>query len=91
MTDDTPKTTLIQFPCDFPIKVIGQYSPEFKDTITAIALKHDPHFNSDTIRSTLSQESRFCSLNLMIHATSQLQLDALYQELTAHPATSMVF
>jgi len=90
MSDSEQKTTLIEFPCDFPIKVIGKHTSEFKDNIIAIACKHDPAFNPDTVRNTLSKEGRFCSLNLIINATSQIQLDALYRELTEHPDTNMV-
>jgi putative lipoic acid-binding regulatory protein len=90
MSDAEFKTTLMEFPCEFTIKVIGVQSPGFKDSIIAIAAKHDPLFKSDTVRETLSKEQRYCALNLLIHATSQPHLDALYHELTAHPDTHMV-
>ena len=80
----------IEFPCDFPIKVMGKHSTEFINHILSIACKHDSQFNQQTIRTKLSKEKNFCSVSLLIHATSQQQLDALYQELTALPDITMV-
>lgn len=83
-------TSLMEFPCDFSIKVIGKNTPSFKSDIIAIAKKHYPNLNEQTIRHQISQKETYCSLNITVHALDQASLDALYQELTKHPDINMV-
>lgn len=86
--DDSGKQTeeesLIDFPCDFPVKVMGAAIPEFLSSITKIAEKHDPDFVSDEIKQKISKTGKYISLTLNIHAKDKPQLDGLYQELTDH-------
>ena len=74
--------SLIEFPCDFPVKVMGSAIPEFHRRILEIATKHDSHFNPDKIKQRDSKTGKYTSLTLNIHAKNKSQLDALYQELT---------
>lgn len=83
---DSNKTTeeesLIDFPCDFPVKVMGAAIPEFHTRIAAIASKHDNAFNPDDTKIKNSKTGKYVSLTLNIHAVDKPQLDGLYQELT---------
>jgi len=86
MTDSnkTPEEeSLIDFPCDFPIKVMGAAIPEFHTRITDIATKHDTHFDPNETKIKNSKTGKYVSLTLNIHAVDKPQLDALYQELTS--------
>jgi putative lipoic acid-binding regulatory protein len=74
--------TLIEFPCDFPIKVMGASIPEFHVQVCQIAQRHDPAFSEDKVTRRNSKTGKYISLTLSIAATSKPQLDALYQELT---------
>ena len=74
--------TLIEFPSDFFVKVMGSAIPEFHAKIVEIAEKHDPRFNPDEIKLKHSKTGKYTSLTLKIHAESKPQLDGLYQELT---------
>ncbi|MCK5812704.1 MAG: DUF493 domain-containing protein [Cocleimonas sp.] len=74
--------SLIEFPCDFPVKVMGAAIPEFHQCILEIANKHDPHFNPDKTKQRDSKTGKYTSLTLIIHAENKPQLDALYQDLT---------
>lgn len=76
------KDSFIEFPCDFPIKVMGSAVPEFNQRIIEIASQNDPRFNKNDIKIKQSRTGKYTSLTLSIHAKSRAQLDALYQELT---------
>jgi putative lipoic acid-binding regulatory protein len=74
--------SLIEFPCNFPLKVMGAAIPEFHQCIIDIAHKHDPYFDADEIKMRNSKTGKYASLTLNIHAKNKPQLNALYQELT---------
>lgn len=80
----------IEYPLDFPIKVMGRNKPGFAQTITAIVLRHAPDFDASTLEMRPSKQNNYLSLTCTIRATSREQLDALYTELSGHPAVSMV-
>lgn len=76
--------SLIDFPCDFPVKVMGAALPEFHTCIEEIAKKHDSEFIPEEIEQKNSKTGKYVSLTLNIHAKDKAQLDALYQALTDH-------
>ena len=84
------KTTLLEFPVDFPIKVMGKFEPDFKPVIIALVRERFPELKDDAVTSKLSKEDKFESLTVTVHATSQAQLDKLYETLTACPKVLMV-
>jgi putative lipoic acid-binding regulatory protein len=82
--------TLIEYPCDFPIKVFGEANPGFAQAITAVVQKHAPDFDSASIEMRSSNKAKYISLTCTIRATSREQLDNLYRDLTSHPMVKMV-
>lgn len=82
--------SLMQFPCDFSIKVIGKNTATFETDILNIARKFYPNLLEEAIRSQLSKNGSYRSCNLTVHAEEQTTLDALYQALTEHPDVNMV-
>jgi len=82
--------SLIEYPCAFPIKVMGRTEPGFAQSIVAIVKRHAPDFDPSSIEMRVSKKSRYLSLTCTIQATSREQLDALYQELCDHPMVVMV-
>jgi putative lipoic acid-binding regulatory protein len=82
--------TLIEFPCDFPIKVMGKATDGFAQAIAEVVLKHAPDFDAATMEMRPSKAGNYLSLTCTIRATSQVQLDALYRELTSHPLVKIV-
>jgi putative lipoic acid-binding regulatory protein len=84
------KQSLIEFPCDFPIKIFGQTQQGFAQAVTEVVLRHDPAFQPAGIEMKSSSQARYISLTCTVRALSQAQLDALYQELCDHPAVVMV-
>jgi putative lipoic acid-binding regulatory protein len=82
--------TLLAFPCDFPIKVMGKRQAAFAQTIVDIVKRHAPDFDPATLEMRTSREATYLSLTLTIRATSRAQLDDLYRELCDHPMVTMV-
>ncbi|MBA2710454.1 MAG: DUF493 domain-containing protein [Tatlockia sp.] len=86
----TDKETLIQFPCHFPIKIIGKNSKDFADDIKAITLQHFPDTADSAIVCQESQKGNYLSITVTIFVHTQDALDELYGELTKHPDIKMV-
>jgi uncharacterized protein len=82
--------TLLEFPCDFPLKVMGATRDGFAQAIVAIVLKHAPDFGAAQVEMRPSKAGNYLSLTCTIRATSKSQLDALYRELTSHPWVKIV-
>jgi putative lipoic acid-binding regulatory protein len=80
----------IDYPVDFPIKVMGRREPGFARTVVDIVRKHAPEFDESTVQMRPSKKNTYLSVTCTIVATSREQLDALYRELSDHPAVVMV-
>ncbi len=84
------KESPIEYPCEFPIKVMGLSQEGFVKAVIEVVSRHDPEFKPATIEQRQSSQGRYVSLTCTVHATSRAQLDALYQELCDHPAVAAV-
>ena len=83
-SDETePKESLLEFPCQFPIKMMGRSSDDFRSIAVALVEKHTGKVTSSAIRSAPSSNGKFVSITVDIEAQSQAQLDAIYHDLTA--------
>jgi putative lipoic acid-binding regulatory protein len=80
---------LFNFPCDFPIKVMGHRQDGFAQAIATVVLKHAPDFDVASMEMRVSKQGRYISLTCTIQATSRAQLDALYQDISTHPMVVM--
>lgn len=85
-----PQAPPLVFPCDFPLKVIGLRTDDFAQSMVGIVLRHAPDFGPETVAMRVSAGGRYLALTFVIRARSRAQLDALYRELTAHPAVKLV-
>ncbi len=83
-------TSLLEFPCEFPLKIFGLKQEGFAQAVLAVVTKHDPGFTAASMGMRASKNARYLSLTCTIQAVSQGQLDALYQELCDHPSIVMV-
>ncbi len=87
-----PETeSLIEYPCEFPIKVIGLSQEGFAQTVLGIVRSHAPDFDGATMEMKPSKQGKYLSVTCTIRATSRPQLDGLYRELCEHPMVVMVF
>jgi putative lipoic acid-binding regulatory protein len=84
---DPPK---IEFPCDYPIKVLGRSSDGFESMILEVFESHAPGFDQQTMTMNVSRKGTFTSLTITITATGPEQLEALHQDLLATGQVQMV-
>lgn len=85
-----PEESLIEYPCDFPIKVMGRARPDFAQTLTEVVRRFDPAFDPATVEMRPSKGGKYLGLTFTVHATSRQQLDDLYRALHAHDMVSVV-
>lgn len=77
--------TLIEFPCDFPIKVMGETHTDFTAEIVKTIQQLSPDFNSSNIEMRGSSGGKYISLTCIVYVTSKPELDEIYRALTSHP------
>ena len=90
MNDGPPEQSLIEYPCAFPIKVMGLQVQDFEPAMIAIARLFDPAFDASTIERRPSKAGNYLGLTLTVNATSREQLDELYRTLSTHPLVKVV-
>ena len=83
MTDTPPTDTLFEFPCDFPIKIMGQATDEFRSLALGIVTRHFGALAPASIEERMSSNGRYLSFTCTVRAESKAQLDAVYRELTS--------
>lgn len=81
---ESEEESLIEFPCKFPVKVMGLALPEFHTSMTNIATAHDVGFDSEETTQNISKTGKYVSLTLNIHVKDRPQLDAIYKDFVAH-------
>lgn len=84
------KDTLLEFPCDFPLKIMGKAHDELAQAVLTIVTRHAPDFDGARMEMRASSGGNYISLTCTVIATSKPQLDALYMELTSHPLVKVV-
>ncbi len=82
--------TLLEFPCAFPLKVMGLAGEELAQAVLEVVLRHAPDYDGSTMEMRASSSGKYLSLTCTIQATSKPQLDALYRELSSHPLVKVV-
>ena len=90
MADIPPEQSLIEYPSNFPIKVMGVQVEGFEQAIVAVALQFDPGFDPSTVERRPSKAGNYLGLTLSVRATSRDQLDELYRTLSTHPMVKIV-
>lgn len=76
--------TLIEFPCDFPIKAMGETRADLDALVVEIVRRHVEDIPEGAVSTRASSGGKFTSVTVTIRATSKAQLDAIYQELSSH-------
>lgn len=84
------RPALLEFPCDFPLKIMGARVDGFAQAIALVVARHAPEFDTAAMEMRPSKAGNYLSLTCTVRATSQAQLDALYRELSAHPLVKVV-
>ena len=86
----TDNPSLIEYPCDFPIKIMGKSHEDFIETVVTIVKLHAPDFDELSVEIKTSKGGSYLSATCTVWATSQAQLDTIYQALCDHPMVSIV-
>jgi len=84
------RESLIEYPSDFPIKVMGKQVPDMAQVLTAVVQQFDPEFEPTSVEMRPSKAGNYLGLTFTVRATSREQLDALYRALHGHPMVSVV-
>lgn len=88
--DIPPEQSLIEYPCRFPIKVMGAHTEEFFSAMMIIARAFEPEFDETSVERRPSRAGNYLGLTIAIHVTSREQLDEVYRTLTTHPLVKYV-
>lgn len=84
------EASLLEFPSDFPMKVMGRMEPGFAQEVVAIVKRHVPAFKESSLSMRPSSKKSYVGLTFVVHVISREQLDELYRELCDHPQVVMV-
>ena len=80
--------SLLTFPCELPIKVLGRNESAFREAAIAIVRAH--YGDEHRVTEQLSREGSYLSLTITVRAASREQVDAVYNELVVAPQILMV-
>ncbi len=86
---DTPES-ILEFPCSFPLKVMGKDADDFEAVVIAIIRRHVPNLSDSAITRRPSEGGKYLSITATFTAESREQLDALYRELSSHSQVLML-
>ena len=89
-TEPTRQESLIEYPSQFPIKVMGLKVDGLVTAITHVAHQFDPAFDASTIELRESKGGKYLGVTITVTATSREQLDELYRTLSTHPMVKVV-
>lgn len=78
------RETLIEYPCDFDIKAMGETSAEFDAIVVSIIREHVEDIREGALMTKQSSGGKFTSVTVTVYVTSQLQVDTIYKALSSH-------
>lgn len=90
MNPQIPEETLIEFPCDFPIKVMGETHPDFTSEIIQAIQIILPDFDVSRIEMRGSSGGKYISLTCTVYVSTKPQLDNIYRALSGHKMVKVV-
>jgi len=86
----SPPPSLIEFPCLFPIKVMGIQCDELRPAVESLVRRFDPEFNPQLTTQRPSSGGKYLGITVSVNAVSRAQLDEIYRALTGHPLVKVV-
>ncbi len=75
--------TLLEFPCEFPIKAMGLTCDALEISVIEIINRHVDNLSEGALRMRPSKTGKYTAITITITAHSKLQLDNIYIDLTA--------
>jgi len=86
-SDQTPR---IEFPCAYPVKIVGDNRDDFAIEVVELTRRHAPEITEADVNVRASREGNYCSVTITIRATGEAQLRDLHETLKAHPLVRLV-
>ena len=90
MQEIPPEQSLIEYPSQFPIKVMGLNVDGFVHAMVSVARHFDPGFDAASVELRDSTAGKYLGVTITVTATSREQLDELYRTLSTHPMVKVV-
>ena len=87
---ERPDDSLLEFPCDFPIKIVGRTTEGFEEFVLTIVQRHAGRGTKVAVKSRLSRDENYVAVTCAFRAETRAQVDALYAELSGHERVLMV-
>jgi len=84
------KAPVIEFPCEYPIKIMGKSHALFRESVLEVVGRHDAEFRHDKVQEKSSSRGSYTSLTVWITATGEAQLKELFEDLKATGKVIMV-
>lgn len=84
------KAPRIEFPCRYPIKVMGEHADDFPALVLEVARRHAPEVDHDAVKVRTSRNGRWVAVTVVIEARSEAQLSALHRDLEATGRVTLV-
>lgn len=81
---------LLEFPVDFPLKIMGRRVDGFAQTMATLVAEHVPDFDPSTIELRASSKGTYLSVTVVVRVETREQLEALYRSIAVHPMVSIV-
>lgn len=80
----------IEYPCDYPIKVVGDTRPDFQEDLFEVFVRHDPTMTINKVTRKYSRKGKYISITFMLLATSEQQIKALFADLKEVDSVKLV-
>lgn len=87
---EQPAPPKIEFPCDYPIKVVGDAAPDYKQFVLEVIKRHAPDVDEERVTIRLSNNNNYYALTVYIRATGESQLKMIFEELKISGRVKMV-
>jgi len=85
-----PRKEIMEFPCRFPLKIMGERHEAFVTTVIEVVRVHAPDLSEDDVVERASSTGRYQSVTITVTAISREQLDRIYLALTSHELVKVV-
>jgi len=90
MANEPLPPPVIEFPCEYPIKVIAEGFPPILSQVGSILRRYDANLSLDKLKERPSRDGNYTSVTVFITATGEPQLKALFEEFKTHHWVRMV-
>ena len=90
MSEEKSLESLIDFPCEFPIKILGKDSDAFENTVSQIMAKHDQKYSKIKVKKNNSKNKNYIALTWVVNVNNQDELDNIYKDLSKDKNTLFV-